>query len=312
MGDERRDVVIVGAGFAGLTAARELTQRGADVLVLEGRDRIGGRTWTDHRLGLDIELGGAWVHWMQPHVWAEISRYGLEMFSSPEPARMLIAGADGVRELTPEDGMTLFDYGTRALLSGSDAAFPMPFTPLGAAEHLAGIDDRTVADRLAELELDEDCRIITESFWGTSFHGPLEESALTHAFRWGALSRNDPATLLEECAFFKIVGGTRALASAVAADSSADIQLGKTVTTIARSADEVVVETDDGTRHVAAAVIVTVPINVLDRITFDPPLSEGKRAVAAQGQVTRGVKVWARARGPWSRSWGSPRRRRHR
>ena len=43
---ERRDVVVVGAGFAGLTAARELSHRGLDVLVLEARDRIGGRVWT--------------------------------------------------------------------------------------------------------------------------------------------------------------------------------------------------------------------------------------------------------------------------
>lgn len=55
---ERHDVVVVGAGFAGLTAARELRHRGASVLVLEARDRIGGRTWTDHRLGHDLEIGG--------------------------------------------------------------------------------------------------------------------------------------------------------------------------------------------------------------------------------------------------------------
>jgi phytoene dehydrogenase-like protein len=57
------DVVVVGAGFAGLTAARELSRRGHSVLVVEARDRIGGRTWTTERFGRTLELGGTWVHW---------------------------------------------------------------------------------------------------------------------------------------------------------------------------------------------------------------------------------------------------------
>jgi monoamine oxidase len=77
------DVVVIGAGFAGLVAARELGRAGLGVLVLEARDRVGGRTWTDHRLGHDLELGGTWVHWVQPHAWAEMTRYGREITRSP-------------------------------------------------------------------------------------------------------------------------------------------------------------------------------------------------------------------------------------
>ena len=77
------DVVVIGAGFAGLVAARELGRAGFDVIVLEARDRVGGRTWTDRRLGHDLELGGTWVHWVQPHTWAEMTRYGREITRSP-------------------------------------------------------------------------------------------------------------------------------------------------------------------------------------------------------------------------------------
>ncbi len=76
-------MVVIGAGFAGLVAARELGRAGLGVLVLEARDRVGGRTWTDGRLGHDLELGGAWVHWVQPHTWAEMTRYGREITRSP-------------------------------------------------------------------------------------------------------------------------------------------------------------------------------------------------------------------------------------
>lgn len=63
---EKYDVVVVGAGFAGLIAARDLSQRhNLKVLLIEARDRIGGRTWTAKVLE-DLEMGGAWVHWGQP------------------------------------------------------------------------------------------------------------------------------------------------------------------------------------------------------------------------------------------------------
>jgi monoamine oxidase len=55
------DVVVIGAGFAGLTAARELTKGGLDVVVLEGRDRVGGRSSTTLLAGVPVDLGGTFV-----------------------------------------------------------------------------------------------------------------------------------------------------------------------------------------------------------------------------------------------------------
>ena len=55
-------IVVIGAGMAGLAAARRLADAGMDVTVVEARDRIGGRTWTDTSLGVPIDLGAAWIH----------------------------------------------------------------------------------------------------------------------------------------------------------------------------------------------------------------------------------------------------------
>lgn len=61
-----RDVVIVGAGPSGLTAAYELQKAGKSVAVLEARDRVGGRTWTETMDGATIEIGGQWISRTRP------------------------------------------------------------------------------------------------------------------------------------------------------------------------------------------------------------------------------------------------------
>ena len=78
------DVIVVGGGFAGVTAAREAALRGRSVLLLEARERLGGRTWTAPWNGVPIEYGGGWVHWHQPHTWSEITRAGLRVALSDD------------------------------------------------------------------------------------------------------------------------------------------------------------------------------------------------------------------------------------
>jgi monoamine oxidase len=81
--ESRPDVVIVGGGFAEVTAARELTMRGRSAVLVEARDRLGGRTYTSDHDGHAMELGGTWLHLLQPNVGAEISRNGVETETFP-------------------------------------------------------------------------------------------------------------------------------------------------------------------------------------------------------------------------------------
>jgi monoamine oxidase len=80
MTDNTREVVVVGAGMAGLTAARTLAEAGLKVLVVEAQDRIGGRIWTRHVGDEAIELGAEFIHGRPPELWALIEEAGLETY----------------------------------------------------------------------------------------------------------------------------------------------------------------------------------------------------------------------------------------
>lgn len=146
------DVIVVGAGFAGLATARELSLRGWSVAVLEARDRIGGRTWTDDRLGRLLEMGGTWVHWLQPHTWSEITRYGLEIEPSPKAETVLWVAGGKVHKGSPAEFDDLIDRGMQHLAEDSRAWFERPYEPLRRTD-LNRIDHQSVIDYLDRLDL---------------------------------------------------------------------------------------------------------------------------------------------------------------
>ena len=79
MSELTRDVVVIGAGAAGLTAANELKKAGLSVAVLEARDRVGGRLWTDVVDGAMLEIGGQWVSPDQDALIETIEELGLDI-----------------------------------------------------------------------------------------------------------------------------------------------------------------------------------------------------------------------------------------
>src|SRR5947209_13412849 len=256
------DVVVIGAGFAGLIAARELGHSGLDVLVLEARDRVGGRTWTDRRLGHDLELGGSWVHWVQPHTWAEMTRYGREITRSPAVAEAYWLGAgDARRTGTLDEFMALIADGQQAIVDDVRAAIPRGVDPVTG--EIGGLDALSIQDRIDALGLGDEARSANEAVWVGHVNARLDQVGLSSALRWVAAAGGHWQLMHEASATYRVVGGMSGFSAAIAADVAGEIRLGATVTRVAQAAAGAVVTCADGTEARTRRVVSTLPVNAI-------------------------------------------------
>jgi monoamine oxidase len=291
-------VIVIGGGFAGVTAARESALRGRSVLLLEGRDRLGGRTWSADWSGVPVEYGGAWVHWHQPHTFSELTRAGLRVNLSDDAQR---AGwyVDGERRSgTMEERDAIARRGWDRFVDGVPDALPQPHDPLLAMDLLARFDRLSIAQRLDELQLDAEERAVLQAELESLAHGPLDGAGAVAVLRWHALSGYSLALTQYTGGRVTIDSGTGALLRAIAGAAPFEARLETAVAEVAERNGRVeVVTRDSGSGFAARAAVVAVPLNALGAIAFTPGLAEDKRAGVALGQASRGIKIMIRARG---------------
>jgi pseudooxynicotine oxidase len=291
------DVIVIGGGFAGVTAARETARGGANTLLLEARDRLGGRTWTQRWNDTDIELGGGWVHWHQPHVWSEITRAGLavELGEDAQVAGWFVGDERHPGTLPERDAIA--ERGWNQFVDGVEDALPLPHDPLFASDRLARFDSQTITDRLEQLELDDEERDVLTAELESLAHGRLDEAGAVSVLRWHALSGGSLALTQQTGGRITFRAGTLRLVQAIASEAEFETRLSTPVAAVTQHGRGIEVHTRAGETLTAELVVVAVPLNALGGIEFDPTLSEGKQEAIALGQASRGIKIFIHARG---------------
>lgn len=299
MTGETWDVVIVGGGFAGVTAARECALRGRSVLVLEARDRLGGRTWAADWDGIAVEYGGAWVHWHQPHTFSEITRAGLGLRAGPSIERASWYVGTDRRTGTIQERDAIARRGWDRFVDGVTTALPLPHAPLTALGELTRFDRLTIAQRVDQLALDEEERDVLIAELESLASAPIDDAGAVSVLRWHALSGYSLELTQATGSQVQIEGGTGALLRAIAGRAPFAHRLRTPVAAIATrgGGDLFEVVARDGSGWRARVVIVAVPLNTLGAIEFTPALPEAKRRAIALGQAGRGAKLMIRAAG---------------
>ena len=293
------DVIVIGAGFAGLVAARNLGQRGSRVVVLEARGRVGGRTWFRElpESGRKVELGGAWFDPNdQPQIREEAGRYGIDIAPATDyqSHRSFTGGA--VRDGAPDGFAAAMAEIARAAQSLAEAS------PDELRQH-----DVSIADWLRRLDISPELRDYLYAQTSAMAGAAPDQHPMLAILQLVARRGDADSFALDERHVF--AAGTTSLAEAIAADVPGEIRLETPVSAVRQTVEGVEVETPSGP-VTAPLCIIAVPVNVMADIAFDPPLEPARRAALAEGNACKVAKIWMLATGVPDRmtalGWDTP------
>ena len=307
MGDV--DVVVVGAGIAGLGAARALVAEGRSVMVLEARDRVAGRT-CGHVLDncVPIEMGGQWIGPTQTEVIALVEELGLELFQGYWPGDNLTLFKGN---LTRYSGWSLgLDDDTAAEVGrllmrleglAQTVSLSSPWLTDGAAE----LDRQTLWSWL-RANTDDPAAL---EFWDLAvtglFSAESSELSLLH-FLFYVKSGGSFVELFSTqggAQDMRVVGGTHQISERMAADLGDAVVLDARVHTILQDADSVRVVFDGGEVS-ATHVVVAVPPTLAGRIRYAPPLPPSRDGLTQQVPMGSAIKVQVVYETPFWRAEG--------
>jgi monoamine oxidase len=295
------DVAVVGAGLAGLVAAREIVRAGRSAVVLEARDRVGGRTLNEEiGDGKVVEVGGQWIGPTQERLAALAAELGVERFPTHSAGDNLIE-LDGrsrryrgtIPRLGPhvlaDIGQAQWRLDRMARTVSPEAPWAAPKAAAWDAQTFAGWLRRNVATRAARTLLE----IAIQAVWAVQ---PQDVSLLHVLFYIRSAGGFDLLLDTEGGAQQdRFVGGSQRISLLLAEELGERVVLGAPVRRIRHGGEGVQLEGDGDLAAGARRVVVAMPPVLTARIVYDPPLSgyrDGMTQRMPQGAVVKCMAVY--------------------
>ncbi len=305
---EHVDAVVVGAGYAGLAAALDLTAAGASVRVLEASDRVGGRVWTRDEEGIRVDHGGQWVGAAHTAFLRWADRLGCERFPTYDEGRHLELWPDSppLPHVSGSYPGAHDSAGFSALVAEIDAlaAEVDPEHPEGC-RHLTPWDSRTFEDWLGSTDNSTDARrrmrLVVQGLWASE----PRDLSLFHALFYVAAGGGLGPLLatIGGAQDSRFVDGADAPARAAATHLGAAVRLGSPVSRVEQDQRGVTVHTPAGPVRARRAVVTGTPA-AQARITFSPQLPAPRRRWIARSPMGDVAKVHVTYNRPFWRERG--------
>jgi monoamine oxidase len=299
-------VIVIGAGLAGLSAARHLIKKGVDVEVLEARDRVGGRT-LNHVFGDGsiVEVGGQWVGPTQDHALALIEELGLETFDTYDTGDYIVSLKGKIKKFTGDTfGLpphVLIEVGiSQKRLEAMAAKVPLdaPWTSPKAIDW----DGQTLESWLRKHLRFEQSREFWRAITAAIFSAEATEISLLHFLFYchsgGMLDRLMGTA--EGAQKSRIVGGSQLISQVMADQLGGRVHLEEPVLAIEQANGGVTVTTPRG-EYKADAAIVTIPQHLIGNIAFTPPLPTRRQQLVQNVPMGAVIKIIAKYPTPFWR-----------
>jgi monoamine oxidase len=313
---EKVDVAIIGAGLSGLYAGMLLAEFGASVLVLEAKDRTGGRCLTADDWPLQPDLGASQIGATYARVIDTCNRFGIELGLGSHmnaPYTPVIGDQLVNAKGWPESPYNLTVGAEREVLPHAMAGYYIsqrtPFEGLNDWRSPAAAEyDISIAEWLRRQNASPEAqRIIYEALGASSLEDKSVLRILQEATRGQIEMKRFTAEQRKQLDHYEIsslisrhiVGGTSRLTDAMAASLGDGVRLGQVVTSIEQGQDACTVRLADGTSIAADFVLSATPFSSLRDIKFDPPLAGPQAEAVAGMSYNNQSQIWFSVKGPY-------------
>ncbi|KRB84887.1 hypothetical protein ASE00_21930 [Sphingomonas sp. Root710] len=305
---QRVDVVVVGAGFAGLTAARRLQRAGVSVIVLEADDRVGGRTMPGRLAGRVVDLGGQWVAPDHTRLISLAREFGVEAYPQYVDGNNIydLGGQRGTYKLNDTDLPATSLKAVQETVNKLTALATSAFTVTGdLGRHAAGLDGGTLESWLLANVFDR----VAYSYFrlmvrATHSAETYETSLLAFVSLFAGENHFEHMTSVRGGAQDSVFdGGVWQLADRMAKELGTAVILGSPVRHILQDDQGVTVRSDQGDWR-GRYVVVTAPPTMANRIQVTPPLSSQRDACAQRSPLGNVIKVHLAYSRPFWRDQG--------